>query len=414
MSESNRTLKINPDLFKLNRKMKKVKNKSLKNKVKPNTDEENSSKAKKLKKEMMKKVKDYQRTKELEDSREKNEINNNIFEKNIYENNDFDREFNKSLNFLQDLAKKNKDKKKKETQKNIRSDIDINLNLPESLKMNENNYSCLKNGSKPTYKQLNKTQKNSDNYKPKVRIILENNVYDDKEIRLDNLDKNKRSEEVGVGVGVEIKNKKEDFSEVIDNKINKINNINEINLSEVSSVDKKNDVLSNELISNEVFENFKPLKELNDKANNISKKNELIELSNKPFNNEENKEDFLIKRHNYPSLIDDEELKLKLNSIPKINRITKKSTYKLGKNKNKNKVGILVKNRETQKNIKQELGLLKRKSIQEVKDYLKRKNLIKIGSDTPNDVLRKIYEDSILSGDITNINNNNIIHNYLN
>ena len=66
MSENNRTLKINPDLFKLNFKLKKEKNKSLKMRNKPIVDEENSSKSNKIKKEMMKKVKDFQRNKEKE------------------------------------------------------------------------------------------------------------------------------------------------------------------------------------------------------------------------------------------------------------------------------------------------------------------------------------------------------------
>ena len=55
MSGNNRTLKINPDLFKLNGKSKKEnKGKSVKVRGKPEVDEENSSEATKIKKEMMK------------------------------------------------------------------------------------------------------------------------------------------------------------------------------------------------------------------------------------------------------------------------------------------------------------------------------------------------------------------------
>ena len=118
MSGNNRTLKINPDLFKLNGKSKKeLRKKSMKIKETPTLNEEDSSKANKIKKEMMKKIKDYQKNKEQESIREEKQNNklenNNLFEKNTYENSDFEREFNKSLNFLQDLAKKNKEKKKK-------------------------------------------------------------------------------------------------------------------------------------------------------------------------------------------------------------------------------------------------------------------------------------------------------------
>ena len=76
MSGNNRTLKINPDLFKINGKLgKEKKSKSLKSK--PNIDEENSTKANKIKKEMMKKVKDFQRNKEkekLDDEKKGNEL----------------------------------------------------------------------------------------------------------------------------------------------------------------------------------------------------------------------------------------------------------------------------------------------------------------------------------------------------
>ena len=98
MSENNRTLKINPDLFKLNGKLKKEKNKSIK-RNKPIIDEENSSKSNKIKKEMMKKVKDFQRNKEKEQEKEdrnKNVEKENLFEKNTYENSDFDREYNRT------------------------------------------------------------------------------------------------------------------------------------------------------------------------------------------------------------------------------------------------------------------------------------------------------------------------------
>jgi len=89
-----------------------------------------------------------------------------------------------------------------------------------------------------------------------------------------------------------------------------------------------------------------------------------------------------------------------------------KTTRKLGKKNNK--VGILVKGDKTRKKIKRELDILKQVSLPVVKKYLKKRDLIKSGTSAPEYVLRQIYEDSILSGDIYNKNSDVLIHNYFN
>lgn len=76
------------------------------------------------------------------------------------------------------------------------------------------------------------------------------------------------------------------------------------------------------------------------------------------------------------------------------------------------KVSVLVKNRKTRKKIQKEVNILKKKRIQEVKDYLRRHNLIKIGSNSPEYILRNMYEDAYLSGNILNKNSDILLHNW--
>ena len=85
--------------------------------------------------------------------------------------------------------------------------------------------------------------------------------------------------------------------------------------------------------------------------------------------------------------------------------------YYLGKRGRK--VSILVKNSSTRKKIATEHNLLKQESIYAMKNYLKKHNLLKSGSHAPQNIIKKMYEDAILSGDINNSNKDNIIHNYL-
>ena len=140
MSETNRTLKINPQLFTMNGKSKGGKKpRTLKVRPKPIPDEENSSKSKQLQKAMLNRVKDYQKQKEVEAKKDETDSHKptgcELFEKNQYEDVNFNREFEKSLKFMRDLSVKNKDKRKRRNQtiKNNPMALEINLELPSNL-----------------------------------------------------------------------------------------------------------------------------------------------------------------------------------------------------------------------------------------------------------------------------------------
>jgi hypothetical protein len=96
-------------------------------------------------------------------------------------------------------------------------------------------------------------------------------------------------------------------------------------------------------------------------------------------------------------------------------RITKKTTkrkYTLGRSKIGKSVAVLIKDRGTRKQVLNAQKDLKRKPINDVKVYLREHNLIKVGSNAPNDVMRKMYESAMLAGEIKNSNVETLLHNF--
>ena len=106
-------------------------------------------------------------------------------------------------------------------------------------------------------------------------------------------------------------------------------------------------------------------------------------------------------------------IKINPEIYPSNNKNPKTKTLKYYLGKRGRKVSILVKNSETRKNISNEHNILKHENIHSMKSYLKKHNLLKSGTHAPPDIIKKMYEQSLLSGDIRNSNKNNIIHNYL-
>ncbi len=81
--------------------------------------------------------------------------------------------------------------------------------------------------------------------------------------------------------------------------------------------------------------------------------------------------------------------------------------------KRNGKVSIHIKNNENKQILENEKKTLKKHSIPKIKAYLKEHNLLKIGSYAPNDVIRELYENAMLSGNITNNNKDILVHNFL-
>ena len=93
---------------------------------------------------------------------------------------------------------------------------------------------------------------------------------------------------------------------------------------------------------------------------------------------------------------------------------TVRRTHKVGKSKVHPKVSVLLSNRTIRNNITTQTQLLKQTPIEEVKRYLVKKGFIRVGSSSPNDVLRKMHETSqLMCGEIQNHNPDNLLYNFL-
>ena len=92
-------------------------------------------------------------------------------------------------------------------------------------------------------------------------------------------------------------------------------------------------------------------------------------------------------------------------------KTTTKRFIHLGKKNGK--VGVLIKNQKTRKKILKDTNTLKKRPLSKIKNYLRKHNLIKIGSTAPEHIVRNIYENSFLSGDIYNKNISTLLHNYM-
>lgn len=92
---------------------------------------------------------------------------------------------------------------------------------------------------------------------------------------------------------------------------------------------------------------------------------------------------------------------------------TIKRTYTLGKSKIHKKVGILIKDKNTRKRVLNAQRDIKRHGINEIKQYLRTRGLMKAGSSAPNDIIRKIYESAMLSGEVTNQDKDILLQNFL-
>ena len=392
---SNKTISINPSLFSLGGSKTK-KNREKKTKptavpiISPNV----------LKNKLLKRIKEHKQreTQDLDNNKKKLQpkIDNPTPSKNN-ETLNFTDEFNDSINYLQTLSKQkriNDEKKNYEIQKqrqkeelerrtirnyhsigeNIQTPV-INIDLPDELlqptiqapiisepykinapyKGGDVPYGVLKGGSKPSYREWCKTQRNNIVTNPNASLIIEGGSFS----------------------------------------------------SEKTARENRLNLLKEKIRQKELSEKKDPLL-----SENLIKKPIASEVLIPPVVSPSVKPQIISSEPNIQQTQDIQTAGEQIIATKHITKKTIKRKYTLGKSDMKQKVAVLIKDRGTRKKILTAQKELKRRNINDIKEYLRDHNLIKAGSSAPNDVLRKLYEAAMLSGEITNSNSDTLLHNF--
>ena len=396
---SNKSILINPALFRMagSSKTKKVRP-SVAPIISPNL----------LKNKLLSRIKEHKirETENLEtDKRRFNSFEQkpSLVDKSLI---DYDNEFNSSINYLQTISKQKKVEDEKHKYEQRREDLQrrtlknyqpnnqfINLELHEDLKEplltvntetlnpdassqrvntstltlktrpnTELPYGNLKNGTKPTYREWTKTQKNGNtNY-----TQIQNSVSNGRETKLNLLKEKIKQQKI-----------------IEQEKLTRANSIPSPSIPSPPIIPSPPVILSPVILSPSI-------------PSPPSIHSPSIHSPSIP-----RPEAAIVA----PSIVDVQ---------PQTIRKTVRRQYTLGKSKLKNTVSVLVKNNVSRKKIIAAHKELKMKPINDVKQYLKEQNLIKVGSGAPNYMLRELYESSMLAGQIKNNNKDTMLHNLMN
>lgn len=385
-----KTIQINPELFKMpgnkSRKNREKKELTLNPIVSPNN----------LKNKLLKRIKDH-KTQEIKTKSSIPTASTN--------NNSYTDEFYGALDYLSDLSKKHKATEAKQRSLNTRTlknyqsspNTGISLELPPELQETKSfipqsneifnvnykvqddvPYGCLKNGKKRTYREwmaLTKPEKQDipDIVRPptppkkNVGVFLEGATPIEPVKNIDTQQTLSREERL----------------EQIKNKLKKIQDqesqMKQQSLDEFKQLETK---YSTPLM-------VSPLEELPDFDQSESKSNEI--------------EDMLKER----------EEKHENSKIKKYLKKTVKRKFTLGKSDKLRRVSVLIKDRQTRKNIINTQKELKKTTMTDVKKYLRQHGIIKVGSICPADILRKTFESAVLTGEVTNTNKETLLHNFM-
>ena len=430
---SKKTIKINPDLFNLSgTKTRKVTEKKRQN-LQPLLVNPNS-----LKKQFLNRIKEHKIKEKIEHdnnhkNKEKLNFNKTALEHTKQNPSNFADEFYDSINYLSSLSKKKKDdenkikteqaqqiRREKIANKTIRNPVSINtpisssyplpyveLELPEELKEqsrqpalklnypsdNSVPYGCLKNGVKPTYRAWTHTQKNYNQEEKEQPVQIT-----DRERKLELL-KNRIMAQQAQERKQSINNSHAIFRGTPPATTPPI-------ISAHPAISAHPDITTQPIISAHPAISAHP----DITTQPIISAPPTIEPIIPQY--EPEPEMFIMNHHLEPELVDNEFSEIIYQKPKKVKRTIRRK-YTLGKSKMYKRVSILIKDRNTRKNVINAHKELKKQSINEVKKYLRDHGLLKIGSNAPNNVIRKTYESAMLAGEIRNNNKDTLLHNFL-
>jgi len=434
-----KTIQINPELFKLSGG-----NKTRKNREKKELSLTPIVSANKLKTKLLKRIQDFKKN-EIKGTANKSTISNKT-DSNKEGNAD---EFYNALDFLQ---KKKKDVEREKAQQTINNrtlknyssvntlsatntaslqnmpqipnkeyipllsnmtsspmvDLDLPFDLREPMPLKESNvftpldnnvinmkykpadelpYGCLKGGTKPSYRSWIQTRKNYDSFsgqpQPQVHQQMVNNARPPTPP--------KRNTFVALSEPkIEANSEREKRLEQIKNKLKRIQD------NENGSKPEYQELKS-------TLETLEPF----NIAKNAALKMALDPLI--PF--DDNKTEMEIV--DIPTLKEE----AKIPKGPELKNYIKRTIrrkFTLGRSDKLRKVGVLLKDKQTRKNVIEAQKELKKTNMTDIRKYLRQHGIIKVGSTAPNDVLRKTFEAAMLAGEITNLNKDVLLHNFLN
>ncbi len=414
MSNTKKTIQINPELFKLPGSAKTRKNREKKELaitpiISPNN----------LKNKLLKRIKEHKMNETNTNKNKKVKNSSSSSTNSNNSENKYTDEFYSAMNYLSDLSKKQKtNNEKRNTNTNLNNRTlkqyssisapttitNISLDLPPELQeqkpsyfvpdsnpslalntTNEVPYGCLKNGSKPTYRDWIKTRKNHEfpelNARPptppKRNTFLEGGtpIAPITSVLTPTITKTPTSLS------------REQRLEQIKQKLKQIQE-QEIKTNPEAS--KLNENIK--MLESVIPENEKPLEILTIPNIDDIKMETPLDVSN------------VIK-----------EIKEKEETIPKqYLKRTIRRKFTLGKSDKLRKVAVLLKDKQTRKNVIDVQHELKKTSMTDVRKYLRQHGIIKIGSTAPNEMLRKTFETAMLAGEITNVNKDTLLHNFMN